>query len=134
MKTITMFESSDGQRFNSPSDCRAYEELAAGVADAMFALGTRPELSHRGYKQRTPVACNEAKRALIAVARKHWPTEDIWQHPPDTIHVLSFAGRLASEGPYCFAMAWSRLMCINWDNYREYGQPYFAMNPHEAEA
>jgi hypothetical protein len=46
---------------------------------------------------------------------------------------MSFAGRLASEGPDCFARAWNRLCSINWDNFREYDQPYFAMNPDEAE-
>jgi hypothetical protein len=46
---------------------------------------------------------------------------------------MSFAGRLASEGPECFGRAWNRLGAINWETFREYDQPYFAMNPDKAE-
>jgi hypothetical protein len=134
MKTVTVFEACDGQRFQSPERCQDYEQFARAVADAMQILPACPELGHYDWHQHDSTACQHAKLALVKLARIRWPDEKVWKHDATEIHVLGFAGRLASESEHCFAMAWNRLSRINWDNYREYGQPYFAMNLDEAHA
>jgi hypothetical protein len=40
--------------------------------------------------------------------------------------------RILDDGYPAIYRRWSRLMCINWDNFREYEQPYFTRNTHEA--
>lgn len=135
MKAVTIYEAGDGQRFNTADACAKYEELSRAVADVMSVLGPRPQLSHTGYKQQSRSACLAAKEALVHIARGRWPGDTVWQNPSDKIHVMGIAGRIASEsGDACFALAWNRLCCINWENFREYGQPYFAMHPEEADA
>lgn len=135
MKAVTIYEASDGQRFNDPEKCQQYEVLIVSVAAAMAPLGKSPDLGHGCSVQHDRMACLSAKRGLVELARTLYPPEKwpVFQHDADEIHPWGGAGRVLTDGaPECLSMAWNRLMRINWDNYREYDQPYFAMNPDKA--
>lgn len=137
MKALMIYESSDGCRFNTADDCLKYEQIAAAVADAMTPLGKRESLGNGKWIQHERDNCLQAKRGLVAICRMVFKGRDfpVFNNDPDEIHPCSAAGRIINDcGPNCLDRAWNRLMCINWDNFREYDQPFFALHPEEAAA
>ncbi|SFH98690.1 hypothetical protein [Planctomicrobium piriforme] len=133
MKTITLYEAADGSRFSTEEECRTYDKLDVSVFNAMAPLGEKPSITHGCWIQRDKTACQSAKSAMLVLIRQAYPNESVFKYPDADIHPMGYAGRFLSECRFkCFDAAWSRLCCINWDNYREYDQAYFAMNPEKA--
>lgn len=130
-----MWVADDGTRFIDKDLCALYESFCRRCDDAMSTLGERPQLGHGEWYQHDRRDVATAKTRLVLLARDEWPNESVWQHKPEDIHPMGIAGRIASEGSNPrFSNAWGRLMCINFDNFREYDQPYFALNPDKAAA
>lgn len=134
MKQVMVFQAPDGARFDDPDKCREHEALLAEVEAAVAPLGPDRPVHGAVYRQRDRAACLQAKRNLLAIVRRKFSpaTFPVLQHPDDDIHPMSSVGRIIDDtgGPLC--KAWNRLMRINWDNFREYEQPYFALNPDKA--
>ena len=135
MKTIHMYEAADGSRWNTPEACMQREHAILAVAQAMLPLGEERNLASHEFIQRSGAVCLQVKRALIEIAKKDYPPKDypIFQHDADAIHPTSGAGRIITDSDGPLARAWCRLMRINWENFREYQQPYFALNPDKVE-
>ena len=135
MKAVTVYEAADGSRWNTPEACMRRDQDILEVAKAMLPLGNHPSLGSHEYIQRSGAVCLQVKRDLIEIAKRSYPPKDypVFQNDPDAIHPMSGAGRIItdSDGPLC--RAWGRLGCINWENFREYQQPFFALNPDKVE-
>jgi hypothetical protein len=135
MKAVTMYEASDGARFNTAEACVLHEARVVAVAQAMRPLGEERNLASHEFIQRSGAVCLQVKRALIEIAKNDYPPKDypIFQHDADAIHPCSGAGRIITDSDGPLARAWCRLMRINWENFREYQQPFFALNPDKVE-
>lgn len=135
MKTLTIFEASDGSRFNSPSKCQEHENLIVALNEAILPLGEEWNIKSEQFFQHDKEAALQAKRNVMAIVRARYGTATypVMGANPDEIHPRSVVGRIiADKGPTVLNYAWSRLSRINWDNFREYEQPYFAANPDKA--
>jgi hypothetical protein len=131
MKSVTVYESADGSRWNTPEACKKREWDIVLVAEAMLPLGEQRSLESHEYIQHRGEVCLRVKRTLIEIAKNSYPPKDypIFQNDADAIHPCSGAGRIITDSDGPLARAWCRLMTINWENFREYQQCYFAMNP-----
>lgn len=133
MKTKTIYEADDGTRFDSETECRLHECVIISCHDAMLPLGPERKIKGEQYVQHTREACLQAKRNMLAIVRKQfaWLFKDAWATvSDDEIRVRSAIGRVIDDGD-CrpIQSAWERLSRINWDNFREYEQQYFANHP-----
>lgn len=136
MKAVTQYQASDGSQFRTVEECESYERLQEQVLKAMEPLGAKPIIGHGKWVQHSPEACIQAKRNLVAIAKEQFKSGGypVLKNNPDDIHPSSILGRIIDDsGIHCLNEAWYRLMCINFDNYREYDQPFFANNPNQAE-
>lgn len=130
IKTITVYEASDGARFDTLTLAEKREKLLADVALAMSPLGSVPKLvsDDKGWVHHTLEAVRKAKHALLDLAAPSlrgisWYQSDKY----DEIHVQGVAGRIIDDAGGPVATAWARLRCI--DTYgREFNQPYHAIN------
>lgn len=138
MKAITKYVSDDGREFTDEAKCVAYEVLCAKVAAIMSKLDPIPDLpscgfaNGGGYLQHDPVIAAEARIALLVLANEvmphRWFAETIANPDADS----SWASRMIGEmSEPCLWKAWSRFGCMT-KGFREYGQPYFRLNPSEA--
>lgn len=131
VKAITLYEANDGSRFASQAECLAYESEAKRIADAMAPLGDG-EIAYRTFRQHDSDSCLSARRGLVMICRELWPEESVFRFDPDVIHPCSYAGRFIDDAAStALRRAWGRLMRINWENFREYCQPYYAAHPNE---
>lgn len=126
MKTITIYESTDGRRFDDISKCEASDILDAKVKEIEATLPKLPNSS----SVRVAVSIKlvkEAKERVVKLCRQEYPREEIFKRPASEIHPLSFASRLLDEcgGPLNRVWRW---FCCERDGWL-YEQPYFAMNP-----
>jgi hypothetical protein len=136
MQAVTIYQASDGQRFDSEQKCREYEALVGIIVGVMSTLRPASGLQSGEFVQQDRAQCLTVKRRLVEVARTMYDPKSypVFAHDADEIHPMSGAGRILTDGaPECLSRAWCRLMRINWDSYREYDQPFFAMNPDKAE-
>lgn len=140
MKTITRYAADDGSEFNTAKLCKSYEALCAKVTKAIAPLGKKPgyksscsfENGH-GYLQHTSTTIWNVRNTLIdliiaAKIKHNWVEEsrDGLAHP-------SYVARLLDDySVTCLSKAWGRLLCIDKAN-REWGQPYYAEHPDEAQ-
>lgn len=138
MKTKTYYLASDGAECESPKAAKARNALLIEIARALAPLG--PKVKDRGcqfanghgYRQHKKADVLKAKTALIAIAKRLVP-DKIWANPPEEIHPMSFAGRLLDDSSPTLYEAWQRFMCIDERTWREWGQPYYALNPEKGE-
>lgn len=135
MKIRTVYEADDGSVHQTEEACRKYERHMRVCQRADLLIGERVSLSGGQWVQRSQHACLAAKRLLVELCRELWSAETfpVLQNDADHIHPRSGLGRIIDDGaPCCLQRAWGRLSCINWDSYREYDQPYFALNEDQA--
>lgn len=133
MKAITIYEASDGTRFDSADLCARYEIVIGQVAPITSRM-PKHDLGYGECVQLDKEQCNQYKSDLVDLCRELFPNESVFKHDAEKIHPSSYAGRFLSECSYpCLYTAWHRCMCINWENYCQYNRPYFANNPHEVE-
>lgn len=138
MQEITKFKADDGTEFDSKSACLAHEALCAEIAEVMATLPKRPNddgcrySNGHGYLQHKPETFWKARDALLRIGNRLSPHKWFEQALADrTVHA-SWCGRLIDETSRPLANAWYRIYCTDQE-LREWGQPYFAMNPDKVE-
>jgi hypothetical protein len=135
MKTITMYEASSGARFNTAEQCREHENLIVALDEAMLPLGPERKIDSEQYFQHDKELALQAKRNVMAIVRGLFGIEEYpaMAANSDEIHPRCIIGRVIDDsGPPPLNRAWGRLSRINWENFREYEQPYFTAHPDEA--
>jgi hypothetical protein len=138
MKAITKFVSDDGLEFTDEGKCVSYEALCKEVSEVMSKLSPRPILpgcgfeNGDGYIQHDPEAALAAKVAILKIANGIFPHKWFDQSMADDRVDPSWAGRLIGDfWQKCLYQAWQRFQCMD-KQFREYGQPYFALHPEQA--
>ena len=137
MEAITKFKAIDGKEFSDAVKCHEYEQLIDRVNEIMQLLHEKPTddgcsfSNGGGYIQHDVAIARKVKIMLLNEIGKHikhkWVQESI---NDETIHP-SWVGRLLEErGIRPLENAWYRFCCMDSSG-KEWGQPYFAMNPHE---
>lgn len=133
MKLITKYVANDGYEFNTEKHCLAHENLLLKIEDVHKLLGSRAkdvgcEFSNgAGYIQHTKNEVFNFKKALVALCKSR-VRDDVFKLPLDKIYPGGIASRILSETNPRLYQVWSRLCCIDEYN-REWGQPYYALNP-----
>lgn len=143
MKTIqnTVYEARDGTRFIVEADALAHEkrlDKLAVIEDIILPLGPVPSdpgcnyANGGGYVQRDLAIAKRCAEGLVKAFAEAKPahadicrrvlTEGAW------LCRAGIIGRVISDCDGDFWRAWSRLSCID-DQGREWGQPYYALNP-----
>jgi hypothetical protein len=130
MRSITVYESSDGSRWDIPGDAIARDTLIREVAAALAPLG--PDLRHRrGYKQHRIEDVRRVRAALLEflpISVKSRITPDI--DPMDVDPMFACRIHDGTQGEP-IVRAWSRIAFI--DNLgREWEQPYYGRHPDQA--
>ncbi len=138
MKIITKYVASDGEEFNSESSCAEHEQLIKWCDDLMKMLPELPKddgcefANGNGYIQHEKEIFETYRMAILKAAQDRIDHEWISQTiTDDSIHP-SWVGKLLYEHDYApLYNVWIRVMNTDKD-FREYGQGYYAANPHEA--
>ena len=136
MEEIRMFRASDGTLFSAKEECAGYEKIATEIDRIMSVLPKEPrdgkchfangggyiQLDWRDLKY---VVVNLAYTYLQQNPDSRWhdmlsgtPTE-LWRHRQAIARSMQDSQ---------FYSPWYRLMCVD-ENYRQWGQPYYASNP-----
>lgn len=144
MKQIAKWKADDGAEFNDEAACAAYESLCAEVAGVMARLPPRPDdagcrfSNGHGYLKHDPVVWLGVQRDIARIGRRSFTDECATRHfnfviDGDKPLGHTMIGRFIDDGcPRPVYRAWSRLMCVDQE-YREWGQPYYALHPDQAE-
>jgi hypothetical protein len=140
MKTIKIYETDSGVRFDTVAECTDYEQLEWRVKVIMDALPERPDgcdfANGDGCVQHDRDALHTAKIELLESAKAYTDHKWIQQtiDDPEGCHI-SYALRILSDcskaTPIYYALR--RFDSID-SRFREWGQPYYSNNPHEAES
>lgn len=132
MKAVQRYKAEDGTEFATADEAIRRDQLLADIAFALLPIGEQPERGFsngEGYIQHEAEAVLRVKSELVRLARRELRGDfPILRVPPAEIHNHSFMGRLLDECSRPLYRAWWRLMCID-EQHREWGQPYFALNP-----
>lgn len=123
---ITVYEATDGTRWDNEADAVKRDRLDAEVRAIEATIPAPPSGSHNRVAV-DPAAFKAAKTAVVELCRRELPTCDIFKNDPMEIHPMSFAGRLLDETGGPLRRIWFRFMCHR-DGWM-YEQPYFALNP-----
>ena len=144
MRTLTIYEASDGSRHETEVSCLKYEAVIKEVADVMSKLRPRPSddgcafSNGHGYLQHPKDAFLGAQRELLRIARRSFRADEFREHFEHALQAdapvgLRFVSRAISECcPAPVDGAWRRLCCVD-QQFREWGQPYYALNPDKGE-
>ena len=117
MKAITQYQADDGSIWSSEDKATDRDSLIARVQKAMTPIG--PPLvdvkcrfaNGHGYIQHSPRAVAQTRANLMPITKERLK----WWGAHDPL-----------------AAAWTRMSCID-KQFREWGQPFFANHPDEAE-
>lgn len=139
VKEITKYQADDGREFKTKEDCLAHELLCDKVAGIVSNLPDKPEndgcsfANGGGYLQHEKHALVSAKKALLSLANEISPHKWFVQSIEDDTAHSSWAGRIIDDSEKLAPInkAWYRIMCVD-EQFREWGQPYFANNPNKA--
>ena len=126
MQSITKFKSKDGKEFNSAQECLKYEDILERVEDILKHLPSYDDISFsngEGYIQHERGVKQSLEKDIVALANKYFaPKEPYTQFN-------YYLGRIIDDsGMRCLNSLTYKIMCID-DLNREWGQPYFAINP-----
>lgn len=136
MKAITTYEANDGSQHDSREKAIGRDLLIANIRALMMPLGERPDdtdfSNGNGFIQHTEAIIQRVKGDLLYLAKPYLGDliKQEWIDRPQEVHPMSFVGRLFDEVDGPLRKAWFRLMCVDGD-WREWGQPYYAINPTE---
>lgn len=131
MKIKSIFEASDGRRFDDANSCEEHQRMIDAVRKATRPLGKIHKHIYDGWVQHDPEVVNRVKHDLLMLAKplfKSFP-KILQQIEKDTdkIHPMSIVGRILDDSGSEINPAWRRLCCIDSKG-REFDQPYFALN------
>jgi len=129
MNIIQQYQAKDDKIFTTKKDCIKYELLIDEVEIMMKPFGkVRNGTSFangEGYLQHNLKDVVKAKKKIMVLGKKEFSMK-----PTDKIGFGMMGRYLDDSGKDVLNSAWHRLNCID-DKGREWGQPYFALNPHE---
>jgi hypothetical protein len=139
MKKITKYRANDGSEWDTYKDALVREHMIDFVDSAMAKLKTTPGDSNwEGYVQHDKNTIFQCKKELFEIANqegvlKWWIDSQINEHGKTVNELIeachpSWFGRMLDGGHAPLSVAYRRLMCID-DLYREWNQPYYAINP-----
>lgn len=133
MKSIIKFVTDDGVEHVEEEAALEHERLCDDVHRAESHLLPRPTSSEFsngvGFVQQTGSVVIVFQRHLIRTLQKTCPTDEDWSVYLEAEFPVgnSYMGRLMDDAaPRVVRSAWWRVMCID-EQFREYGQPYFAI-------
>lgn len=143
MKKQTIYIADDGTHFNDEAMCMQYEALCEGISNAMKPLGKRPSggsfyNSGLYYVQHTDVVLAVVDNVITAIhqftASDRIKANTVLTPASNRYNIISWVRRELMENEIWITpnRALSRLLCINLQSYREYGQPFFAQNEWQA--
>ena len=135
MEVIIKYKSIDGREFASETDCIKHELIIKEVDEIMSVLPHRPDsidfTNGDGYIQHDKDKLKKVKINLLTFAKKHINHEWIQKTIDDENSHPSFVARLFEDYSVLpLQKAWDRFYCVD-SEFREWGQPYFAINPTE---
>lgn len=139
--TVVQYISDDGRVFTSESAALQWETNVAVVKEIEDILGPRPDLPHGGgYWQHTRETVRRFWGAVLkaslgvfnAYPELQAQIKAAIDTDPSSVHPGSIAGRIMDDTGSPLQSLWSRMMCID-PQYREWDQPYFALNPGRGE-
>lgn len=137
MKEITKYEAPDGSQWATVEDCSAREKMVAEVDAAMANLKPKPkDPNWDGYVQQSRQAVGDCLKALYRIANKKgvlkwWIDSQKKDHGKTDFDFLdchpSWFERMLDGDHEPLSRAYGRMSAIN-EEYKEWNQPYFAMN------
>jgi hypothetical protein len=134
MNKITIYEATDGRRFERASEALAHESLLGTLDEIDLPLGNKPDnvnfSNGGGYIQHSRSTVTDFKGRLLSLACNLHPSirEAVAETPFENVHPGSIVGRILDDSNSPLYRLWYRLYCIDRMD-REWGQPYFALNP-----
>ena len=120
MRPVTMYRSRDGRVFETEADCLRHEEILNAADEIHTIIGPRPKDPHcvfangGGFIQRVGDSVGAARERLSVLALQY--------HGSSRPRVIDDCDSPLSDVSF-------RLRCIDSQG-REWGQPYYAINPH----
>jgi hypothetical protein len=138
MEQVKMYKTNDGRLFATEQEAVEHEAKLKSVKELYKLLKPIPEndgcrfANGHGFVQQDPIAVQEFKRKVMLMGAAHHEKMVEWAKNPIDVHPQSIVGRILSDCDSVLYKAWSRVMCMD-DKYREWGQPYYALNPDEGE-
>ena len=134
VEQVTKFIAKDGSQWSTLKEALEREILIDKCTVALLTLGKKVDLKAQQYIQHSVEDMNIARRRLYKLVQEHClgSFPNLCNLDPDTVHPHSIIGRIVDDYGGPLSDAWSRLCRCNFDLYREYQQPYFALNPNEA--
>lgn len=138
MKEVTRYQADDGKVFDTADKAIAHDAKVLSIKSAYKLLKDTPKndgcdfANGGGYVQQDPVKVQEFKRQIMLMGATHHAKMAEWARNPQEVHPQSIVGRILSDCDSLLYSAWNRVMCMD-DKFREWGQPYYAINPHKGE-
>lgn len=135
METITMYRCNDGSTFNEKAEAEKYEMLCAECArieGMLVSIGRN--LNYDEYIQQDEQTVKSAFAQFMAVVAKAIPSyaNMALQCGSLTRHI-SHIGRVIDDyGIRCLQRLYYRFYCIDFNNGREFQQPFFTNHQDEA--
>lgn len=131
MKIIQQYQSEDGKIFNNEQECEKYEVILAKVNKILSDMPCGEKIDRftngRGYIQHSADVVQSLKESIVELANEYFNPKDNYKY---FNYYLSRC--IDDSNMKCLSKMSYKIMCIDEDN-REWGQPYFAAHPNEAE-
>ena len=137
MEKITKYKAADGVEFLDEIECKLHEVNCDTARHIMSALPAKPDgcdfSNGSGYIQHDKDLLLKTRNRFLEFAKRYTDASCIQQTIDKGFDVHpSWAGRVLGEMlPYSIGKHWYRFETIS-DDFREWGQPYYAKNPSEA--
>ena len=134
MQTVTRYKANDGTEFTNAVDAVDRDALLIEIekANAIMKRAVDDGCSFtngHGYIQHTPEEVNQFHIAVAVLIRLEYNDEHaqtFLKNPRGIIHRIL-------DDPKCpLGRTMNRVFCID-DRYREWGQPFYAMNPDQGD-
>ena len=137
MELIIKFKAKDGVEFSNESDCLAYEDQCGDIDAIIAILPEKPDTcdfsNGGGYVQHSMENFMKARNAYLEYVKIYTDHDYIQQTIDKGLDVHpSWVARISEFFPGYVAKKWHRFQCVD-DQLREWGQPYYANNPEDAE-
>lgn len=128
MKTITKYQARDGREFNNKIDCKNHEDLLLEIDKVNSILRAAPDTcdfaNGSGYIQHSISQIVQYKDKLDELLKRTIKGFNF----TDKTHI-SYVLRVTGDCNSPLYGCYQRLYCVDWITGREWGQPYFALNP-----
>jgi len=132
MQLIAKYQAKDGREFSDESSCAKHEQLLDKVEyilDRYLGRKQHPSVeSNKGYFQHEASSVKAAWKETIELARPLFKSFNWANASSEEIHPMGVIGRIIDDSNSPIGKLHYRFMCID-DKYREWQQPYFAINP-----